>query len=218
MKPLHLLIDLAVSGYVALFDAEGNLLTHGKNPEGAKGEHAEALVREQLEESGAHAGDIASLSVGIGPGSFTGVRVGVALAQGLAFPDSLPIYPFSSLEALLCKVPEQETGLAVLPAHGGLAYMRSNIDGWELVESLESVRRRAFNHAHVVLPAPPTEPWPGPQMHVLSEGYPFEAVRRMALQRSPIFDGIVKPNYKLPSAAESKRLGSESDFELGSNA
>ncbi len=208
MASLHLLIDLSASGYVALFDSEGGLLTAGENPQGAKGEQAEDLLREQLLKVGAEARDISSLSVGIGPGSFTGVRVGVALAQGLAFADRLPIYPFSSLEAMLCKVPKGETGLAVLPAHGGLGYTRSNIDGLEAAESLEAARNRASAHAHVVLPSSREEPWSG-VVHTLTEGYPFAAVRHMAMAKAPVRDGVIKPNYRLPSAAETKRLDSE---------
>jgi tRNA threonylcarbamoyladenosine biosynthesis protein TsaB len=38
--------------------------------------------------------------VGIGPGSFTGIRVGMAAAKGLALPRSLPIKAVSSFDAL----------------------------------------------------------------------------------------------------------------------
>ena len=44
--------------------------------------------------------DLDLLAVAVGPGSFTGVRIGVALAKGLGFGRALPVAPVSTLEAL----------------------------------------------------------------------------------------------------------------------
>ncbi len=44
--------------------------------------------------------DIGLLAVGLGPGSFTGIRVGIAAAKGLALPRKLPIKGASSFDAL----------------------------------------------------------------------------------------------------------------------
>lgn len=44
--------------------------------------------------------DVSLLAVCLGPGAFTGLRVGIAAAQGLAFATSIPIVGISALEAL----------------------------------------------------------------------------------------------------------------------
>ena len=44
--------------------------------------------------------DLGLLAVGLGPGSFTGIRVGIASAKGVALPGKLPIKGASSFDAL----------------------------------------------------------------------------------------------------------------------
>lgn len=46
--------------------------------------------------------DIDAIAVAAGPGSFTGVRIGVAAAKGLAWGRKLPLYGVSTLEAMAC--------------------------------------------------------------------------------------------------------------------
>lgn len=44
--------------------------------------------------------DIDAVAVSAGPGSFTGIRIGVSAVKGLCFPENKPCYPVSTLEAL----------------------------------------------------------------------------------------------------------------------
>ena len=65
--------------------------------------HAESLLPQVvslLEEAAARPGDIDAFAVGIGPGAFTSIRIGVAPIKGLAFGSDRPIAPVSTLAAI----------------------------------------------------------------------------------------------------------------------
>ena len=64
----------------------------------AHNQHILTMIDELLE--GKSLSDAVSvIACGVGPGSFTGIRVAVGVAQGLGWSLDLPIYPFCSLEA-----------------------------------------------------------------------------------------------------------------------
>ncbi|MCE1160555.1 MAG: tRNA (adenosine(37)-N6)-threonylcarbamoyltransferase complex dimerization subunit type 1 TsaB [Burkholderiales bacterium] len=58
------------------------------------------MVRELLAQAKVTLADLDAIVVGVGPGGFTGVRLAVAVAQGLAFAISKPVLAHSSLEAM----------------------------------------------------------------------------------------------------------------------
>jgi tRNA threonylcarbamoyladenosine biosynthesis protein TsaB len=64
-------------------------------------EDVDALLRQ----GGVHPHDLDGLAVGIGPGSFTGVRIGLATARTLAFALDLPVAGVSTLDALAAGAP-----------------------------------------------------------------------------------------------------------------
>jgi len=64
-------------------------------------EDVDALLRQ----SSAQTHDVDALAVGIGPGSFTGVRIGLATARGLAFALGIPVAGVSTLDALEAGAP-----------------------------------------------------------------------------------------------------------------
>ncbi|HET7352800.1 MAG TPA: tRNA (adenosine(37)-N6)-threonylcarbamoyltransferase complex dimerization subunit type 1 TsaB [Gaiellaceae bacterium] len=65
-------------------------------------EDVDALLRQ----AGSHPSELDRLAVGIGPGSFTGVRIGLAVARGLALSLDLPGSGISTLAALAAGAPD----------------------------------------------------------------------------------------------------------------
>lgn len=78
--------------------------------------HILGQVDELLGEAGVTAGDLAAVAFGRGPGTFTGVRIATALAQGLAVARGLPLLPVSSLAALAWKAWNEHPVSPVLAA------------------------------------------------------------------------------------------------------
>ena len=73
---------------------------------------------------GRHALD--AIAVGRGPGAFTGVRLGISLAQGMALALDVSVITVSSLAALALEAPEDDaTILAVIDARMGEVYAAS---------------------------------------------------------------------------------------------
>jgi tRNA threonylcarbamoyladenosine biosynthesis protein TsaB len=68
--------------------------------ENFQAEHILTLVDEVLQEAGVAGADLDVLAVSIGPGRFTGLRIGVAVAQGLAFAWNKKIIAIDSLAIL----------------------------------------------------------------------------------------------------------------------
>jgi len=88
--------------------------------------HAELLLpmcEEVLAEAGLARRGLDAIAVGCGPGAFTGVRLAVSAAQGIAFALGIPVVPVSSLAALALQAPDNDAPiLAVIDARMGEIY------------------------------------------------------------------------------------------------
>ena len=89
--------------------------------------HAELLLPmcdELLAEARLARSDLDALAVGCGPGAFTGVRLAVSAAQGIALALDIPVVPVSSLAALAMQAPDNGAAiLAVIDARMGEVYV-----------------------------------------------------------------------------------------------
>src|SRR5437870_5390124 len=85
-------VALVIDGRVAVERAGDETRTHAERLPGE--------ILDVLRETGNTVADIDLLAVAIGPGSFTGLRVGIATVQGLAMVRGLPVAPVPALRAL----------------------------------------------------------------------------------------------------------------------
>jgi len=80
------------------------------------------LLEEVLAEGGIGWGDLRALAVGTGPGNFTGVRIAVAAARGLALGLGIPAVGVTRLEALAHGLPRPV--MVIEDARRGQAYVQ----------------------------------------------------------------------------------------------
>ncbi len=107
MRPLLVLDTCGQTGYVALLDADASepLLAEQTIAPRATQEGILPAIQSSLAGVALRPSQLAAIAVVTGPGSFTGVRVGLAVAKGLALAASLPLLPLSALAALSCAAP-----------------------------------------------------------------------------------------------------------------
>jgi len=79
-------------------------------------QHLLPWIDELLDSVGAQHHDLDAIAVGIGPGAFTGVRLSVAIAQGLAVGANRPVIPVASLDAMAMQVVQSQAFQASTPA------------------------------------------------------------------------------------------------------
>jgi tRNA threonylcarbamoyladenosine biosynthesis protein TsaB len=107
----------------ALLTGEG-LLWRAEEPGRGHAERILAMVDELLAEADLVLGALDGIAGCIGPGAFTGVRIGVSVVQGLCLGAGLPAVAVTSLEALAVRHLEEAAGpvLVCLDARMGELY------------------------------------------------------------------------------------------------
>lgn len=121
-------------------------------------EHLMSVIAGALERSGKTYADLGRIAVSVGPGSFTGVRVGVSAARGLALALKIPAVGVTTLEALAAetaiKFPSR-TALAALDAGRGEIHAALYDDKMQLrfgpaVTTLEEITEMAVSSQAVL--------------------------------------------------------------------
>src|SRR5262245_17667106 len=87
-------------GSVAVVEDDRVLVERGGDPARTHGERLPGDILIALHEAGLALQDVDLFAVAVGPGSFTGLRVGIATIQGLAFVGQRRVVPVSALLAL----------------------------------------------------------------------------------------------------------------------
>ena len=116
---------------VAVLEGERVLAARSEPMARGHQERLAPLVREIMVEAGLGFADLQRIGVTLGPGSFTGLRVGLAFAKGLGAALSIPVVGVGVLEALAA----DQSGLtfAVMDAKRGQVYLQAFEDGRPLM-------------------------------------------------------------------------------------
>jgi len=106
--------------------------------------HSETLlphIEQVMKMAGVERSELTAIAVSIGPGSFTGLRIGLATAKGLSYALQLPLVGVSTLAALAAGFPLEGSVVgAMLDAQKGNVYLelyRSTAAGQELIAPVE---------------------------------------------------------------------------------
>ena len=218
-----LAIDTATESCSAALLCDGQLF---ERSELAPRRHAELIlpmIDSLLTEAGISRRRLDGIAVGRGPGAFTGVRLGISVAQGLALGLDIPVVPVSSLAALAQAAPGQDEAggdstrdaaiLTVIDARMGEIYagaFRRGADGL-VVPIMDEMVGRATE-----LTFPPGRAWsvvgtgwaayrdalaarlPTPPVFADGARYPqARAIARLALPQFAAGQGV-SPEYALP--------------------
>ena len=125
-----LVLDTALGACQAgLFDGETALAVLERPMEQGGMERIAGLTRELMQAAGTGFDAIDRIGVTAGPGSFTGLRVGLAFAQGLGAALGRPVIGLSSLDGLAASTASDGAVMAVIDARRGQVYARAFRDG-----------------------------------------------------------------------------------------
>lgn len=116
-----LAFDTSAAHCAAALLLGGRIIVRSEAMARGQAERLMPLLQEVLENEGLRFGDLGRIGVGIGPGNFTGIRISVAAARGLALSLGVPAIGVSGLEAMRAL---SVTDIAAISGPRGTAYVQ----------------------------------------------------------------------------------------------
>jgi tRNA threonylcarbamoyladenosine biosynthesis protein TsaB len=197
-----LALDTATEACSAALLQDGEIVSRYQLAPRRHGELILTMLGEVLAEGGYLLKDMDAIAFGRGPGSFTGVRIAVAVTQGIALAAELPVVPVSTLAAMALQVmqtDQAEKVLCALDARMDEVYWA----GYEFDANL--LVRECIVES--VCP-PQSVAWPAEVHGWYGVGGGFVRYESMLMENSKAKLVEIYPDV-LPHAAAIARLGSE---------
>lgn len=187
-----------------------------------------SLIDELMKRGGADWDSIDRIAVGVGPGTFTGLRIGIASAQALAAASGRSLVGISTLRSLALgahEVEPEQAVLAVIDARRGEAFVAGWAGGEDPLSSPPALAPRVLTPEQLARVAESSgtrtqavgdgalkfrELLQGASVAVPDESSPLHRVSarehcRLAVLAQPVTDGRVEPEYlRLPDAEVAK--------------
>ena len=219
----------AKAASVALHDGNGLLGESYQNTGLTHSQTLMVMAEDLLKQCGKTASDVTAVAVAEGPGSFTGVRIGVAAAKGFAWGAQLPCLGVSTLEAMAESLGAWEgTVCPVMDARRSQVYnalFAASCGCYTRIREDRAISLRELGEELQNLPKPVflvgdgsklcynslVEQVPGlvlpkeHRMHQRAVGVAICAARRLAQGEAPD-GGSLTPNYLRLSQAEREKL------------
>jgi tRNA threonylcarbamoyladenosine biosynthesis protein TsaB len=117
-----LAIETATSSCSVALSAAGQVLSRTEVGSNIHSQVVLQMVREVLDEAELRVKELEAVAVGQGPGSFTGLRIGVGVAQGIAYGAACSMIGVSSLDALANQAAGLGPVIAAIDARMGEVY------------------------------------------------------------------------------------------------
>lgn len=216
MAGYGLLLDLSHAGFAAVLDADATgVRASSARPAGTRHDDVAEWTEGLLRQAGGTFADLSWIAVGVGPGSFTGIRIAMAFAKGVALPHGIPVHGFTSFEALYVSAPSfaspadvegavAEKQLAVIPATAGRFYVSASLDDAGALVTAEELAARRTGFPVILTP----EITPalraavgGARLETPGAAWDAVAIARHARASGR---GLARPVYLQLSAAEEK--------------
>ena len=136
---------------------DGEIISLRESDEGR--EHAKNVamfVDELLHETGVRSDELDAVAVGKGPGSYTGLRIGVSFAKGLCYGLNIPLIAVGSLEALT-EVAREDFNAGILPL--------DSLEGTALCPMVDARRMEVYTQMF----SPEGEAWSDVSAEIITE-------------------------------------------------
>jgi tRNA threonylcarbamoyladenosine biosynthesis protein TsaB len=89
---------------VALCDRSGKTIVRESSENKSHATRLTVFIEELLNETGISASQLEAVAVSKGPGSYTGLRIGVSVAKGLSFGASIPLIGIDTTKSMFCGI------------------------------------------------------------------------------------------------------------------
>jgi len=103
---------------IAIVDEDGRVLAEARHATAGRGADLLVAIDQVCRDAAVAPAQLHAIAIGAGPGSFTGLRIGMATAKGIAFAARRPLWAVSSLAALAADAAEELAG-EQRPVHAG---------------------------------------------------------------------------------------------------
>ena len=133
-----------------------------------------------LNENNAKFGDVTAIGVVVGPGSFTGIRLGIAYAKGLAMGLGIRVIPVNAFELYLESDPD--AFVAIDSSKGDFFVGAANLE--PQIMTIDDVETKQFDYAKTV----------GHKPYDLTNALPI-VQRKLKMDAVPVIPLYIRPSY-----------------------